>query len=73
LGRGCGILYNVSNTSFCYVLVNEDVLCNDVLVCVGDEWNEAPLKFLVSFMLYGDVVLYFHSLYVVLHDNILFI
>jgi hypothetical protein len=32
-----------------------------------------PFKFLVSFKLYGDVVLYFHSLYVVLHDNILFI
>ena len=44
LGRGCGILYNVSNTSFCYDLVNEDMLCNDVLVCVGDEWNEAPFK-----------------------------
>jgi len=32
-----------------------------------------PFQFLVSFILYGDDVLYLYSLSVVLDDNILFI
>jgi len=46
-----------------------------VMYCIMLEMNvmRSPFQFLVYFMLYGDDVLYFYSLYVVLNDNILFI
>jgi len=64
---------HVLDTSFYYALVNEGMLCNDVFDCDRNEWNEAPLHFLVSMILYCDDVLCFSSLYIVLHDNLIFI